>query len=124
MAVPFTEENAPKRWPVLVGGGLVNVALGTYYAWSVFVPALEREFGWNRTQISSSFLYTTIALTVAAVPLGWLLDRYGPRRIAYLFRAAYNEIGAKLPDTIKVDPELMVRESTAQAHSATRRSTS
>ena len=25
-------------WPALIGGGLMNVALGTYYAWSVFVP--------------------------------------------------------------------------------------
>ena len=30
----------------------MNIALGTYYAWSVFVPALEREFGWNRSQTS------------------------------------------------------------------------
>src|SRR4051794_20110727 len=42
----------PPRWPALVGGGLLNVALGTYYAWSVFVPALEKEFGWTRTQTS------------------------------------------------------------------------
>ena len=34
------------RWPALVGGGLLNVAIGTYYAWSVFVPAIEKEFGW------------------------------------------------------------------------------
>src|SRR5271163_3027825 len=44
--------NELQGWPVLVGGGLMNIALGTYYAWSVFVPTLEREFGWSRTQTS------------------------------------------------------------------------
>jgi len=54
---------SPARWPALVGGGLLNVALGTYYAWSVFVPALEREFGWTRTQTS---LVATIDMVMLA----------------------------------------------------------
>src|SRR5258707_505004 len=54
---------APPRWPALVGGGLLNVALGTYYAWSVFVPALEREFHWTRTQTS---LVATIDMVMLA----------------------------------------------------------
>ena len=55
--------NDPQGWPALVGGGLMNVALGTYYAWSVFVPALEREFGWSRTQTS---LVPTIDMVMLA----------------------------------------------------------
>jgi MFS family permease len=74
-------------WPALLSatvGSAVGVTALLFYSLGSFTGALQAEFGWNRTQISSSFLYTTIALTVAAVPLGWLLDRYGPRRIAYL----------------------------------------
>ena len=74
-------------WPALLSatvGSTVGVTALLFYSLGSFTGALHAEFGWNRTQISSSFLYTTIALTVAAVPLGWLLDRYGPRRIAYL----------------------------------------
>ena len=69
-------------WPALVGGGLMNIALGTYYAWSVFVPALEREFGWTRTQTS---LVPTIDMVMVAsmfVAAGFLQRRIGPRPIA------------------------------------------
>ena len=71
-----------RRWPALVGGGLLNVALGTYYAWSVFVPALEREFGWNRSQ--TSLVSTIDMLTLASMFLlaGFLQSRIGPRTVA------------------------------------------
>ena len=32
------------RWHALAGGCAFNLAIGTYYAWSVFMPALEAEF--------------------------------------------------------------------------------
>ena len=35
------------RWRVVAGGVLMNLALGSLYAWSVFVAPLEKEFGWN-----------------------------------------------------------------------------
>ena len=33
----------------------MTLALGTLYAWSVFVTPLENEFGWKRAQTSSGF---------------------------------------------------------------------
>jgi len=60
----------------------MNVALGTYYAWSVFVPALEREFGWTRPQTS---LVPTIDMVMVAsmfLVAGFLQRRMGPRPIA------------------------------------------
>src|SRR4051794_35051755 len=72
MAVPgtaaahqYSNPSRHPRWPVLVGGGLLNVALGTYYAWSVFVPALEREFGWTRPQ-------TSLVAPIDMVMLAWM----------------------------------------------------
>ena len=70
------------RWPVLVGGGLLNVALGTYYAWSVFVPALEREFGWSRTQTSLVPTIDMVMLASMFVVAGLVQDRIGPRAVA------------------------------------------
>src|SRR3954454_9999972 len=89
MAVPGTVAAHPNsnpsrhpRWPVLVGGGLLNVALGTYYAWSVFVPALEREFGWSRTQTSLVPTIDMVMLASMFVVAGLLQNRLGPRTVA------------------------------------------
>ena len=71
-----------KRWPALVGGGLLNVALGTYYAWSVFVPALEREFGWNRSQTSLVSTIDMVTLASMFLLAGFLQSRIGPRTVA------------------------------------------
>jgi OFA family oxalate/formate antiporter-like MFS transporter len=72
------------RWRVVVGGVLMNLALGSLYAWSVFVAPLEREFGWKRTQ--TSLAYTIAIVTFAATFLlaGRLQDRRGPRICAFI----------------------------------------
>lgn len=69
-------------WPVLVGGGLMNIALGTYYAWSVFVPTLEREFGWSRTQTSLVPTIDMVTLASMFIVAGFLQRRIGPRIVA------------------------------------------
>ncbi len=71
-----------RRWTVLVGGGLLNIALGTYYAWSVFVPALEREFGWSRTQTSLVPTIDMVLLASTFLLAGVIQGRLGPRPIA------------------------------------------
>jgi MFS transporter, OFA family, oxalate/formate antiporter len=72
------EATSISRWWRLLGGLLMTLALGTLYAWSVFVTPLENEFGWKRTQTSSVF---TLAVTMFAASLllaGKLQDRFGP----------------------------------------------
>jgi OFA family oxalate/formate antiporter-like MFS transporter len=70
------------RWPALVGGGLMNIALGTYYAWSVYVPALEKEFGWTRTQTSLVATIDMVMLASSFLLAGMLQNRIGPRAVA------------------------------------------
>jgi OFA family oxalate/formate antiporter-like MFS transporter len=60
----------------------MNVALGTYYAWSVFVPALEREFGWNRAQTSLVPTIDMVTLASMFMLAGFLQNRIGPRTVA------------------------------------------
>jgi MFS transporter, OFA family, oxalate/formate antiporter len=81
-AHPYSNPSRHPRWPVLVGGGLLNVALGTYYAWSVFVPALEREFGWTRPQTSLVATIDMVMLASTFMIAGLVQDRIGPRTVA------------------------------------------
>ena len=43
------------RWIPLIGGTMLNLVLGSFYAWSVFVLPLEQEFGWARSETSLTF---------------------------------------------------------------------
>jgi OFA family oxalate/formate antiporter-like MFS transporter len=74
--------SSPPRWPALVGGGLLNIALGTYYAWSAYVPALEKEFGWTRTQTSLVATIDMAMLASSFLVAGMLQNRIGPRAVA------------------------------------------
>ena len=60
------------RWWRLLGGLSMNIALGTLYAWSVFVAPLEEKFGWKRAETSMVF---TIAVIVFALSFVVALDR-------------------------------------------------
>ena len=87
---PSISRGNPAGWPALLGGCLMNIALGTYYAWSVFVPALEREFGWSRSQTS---LVPTIDMVMVALMFlvaGYLQRRIGPRHIAAIGGVLYS----------------------------------
>jgi len=68
---------------VLLGGGLLNIAIGTYYAWSVFVPPLENEFGWSRTQTSFVATIDMVMLATTFFLAGFILRRVGPRPVAF-----------------------------------------
>src|SRR3954470_3170777 len=77
-----TETKRLPRWPALAGGGFLNVALGTYYAWSVFVPAIEREFHWTRTQTSLVSTINMVMLATMYNVAGMVIGRVGAQKIA------------------------------------------
>ncbi len=70
------------RWWRLVGGVLMNLALGTLYAWSVFVTPLEHDFGWDRSQTSTVFTFAAVMFAAGLLVGGRLQDRFGPFWIA------------------------------------------
>ena len=70
------------RWWRVVGGLSCNLALGSLYAWSVFVAPLEKEFGWKRAQTSNVFTYAVVVFAIAFILAGRLQDKLGPFRIS------------------------------------------
>jgi len=57
---------------------LMNLALGTLYAWSVFVAPLEERFGWKRADTSMVFTIAVIVFALSFVVAGRIQDRFGP----------------------------------------------
>ena len=72
------------RWSVVAGALLVQVILGTVYAFSVFVRPLEVEFGWARTTTQWAFSIALASFAISMIPAGRLQDKYGPRLIAMI----------------------------------------
>ena len=70
------------RWWRVVGGLLMNLALGSLYAWSVFVAPLEKEFGWKRADTSSVFAWAIVVFALSFIVAGRLQDKIGPFKVS------------------------------------------
>mgnify|MGYP003339366081 FL=1 len=78
------------RWHALAGGCLFNIALGSYYAWSVFVRPLQTEFGWSRLETTSISSVNMVLLAVLYNVAGTLIGRFGARQIALFGGLCYS----------------------------------
>src|SRR3984885_1239038 len=69
-------------WVVLASAfGLFWGVPITVYSFSVFFKPLMQEFHAGRAAVSLAFTLKLIAAALCAAPIGWLTDRYGPRRV-------------------------------------------
>lgn len=83
-----------KKWIVLFAGVVIQTILGGVYAWSAFVPSLKTNYGLSNGQCGFIFGVLIAVFTLAMIPAGRLLKKYGPRIIAIigslLFMAGYS----------------------------------
>jgi MFS family permease len=56
-----------------------GVIIGSLFSYGVFLPALEAEFGWSRTLLSTGVSVAAVVMGVCAIVGGQLIDRLGPR---------------------------------------------
>ncbi|WP_109487062.1 MFS transporter [Occallatibacter savannae] len=71
-------------WKVVLAGFfgvMVSFAAVVPYTFSVFVKPLSAAFGWHREAVSAGFSIAALTVAAASPGLGFLLDRFGPRRI-------------------------------------------
>jgi MFS family permease len=71
-------------WRVTVASGIgVFVSFGSLlvYTFGIFLKPLTEEFAWSRQAVSLAFGIAAMALAIASPPLGYLIDRLGPRRV-------------------------------------------
>jgi len=71
---------------VVIGAGLMIavIGIGTRYSFGVFLKSLEVEFGISRGATSGIFSVYMLLCSLLAIIGGWALDKYGPRKIAFL----------------------------------------
>ena len=69
-------------WRVLVATFVtLGLAYGFWYAYSVFLVAFLREFGWSRSVVAGAFSLLVVVHGVSGPVLGWLVERLGPRTV-------------------------------------------
>ena len=72
-------------WLVAISGFIMVLAtVPLFHAMSVWAVALERQFGWNRTQLGFALTFTRIEGGIMGPLEGYLTDRVGPRRIVFI----------------------------------------
>lgn len=67
-----------RRWPIAGAAVLTHVCLGSVYAWSVFIPALQRQTGWTKPQLTWAFSLAIACLGLTAALAAPLMQRRGP----------------------------------------------
>jgi MFS transporter, OFA family, oxalate/formate antiporter len=86
-------EKIHNRWLIAIMGTVLQLCLGTVYAWSFFQNPLMKEYGWNNSQVAWIFSTAICFLGLAAAWGGINLSKYGPRKLAMagglLFGAGY-----------------------------------
>lgn len=71
-----------KRWWIAAAAVLMQLCLGTVYAWSVFKKPLMAAHGWGETATQATFMICIGTIGVAAAFGGILVDKRGPRFVA------------------------------------------
>ena len=70
------------RWFIAIMGTLLQVVLGTVYAWSFFQKPIMLEYGWTNVQTMWIFSIAILFLGLSAAVGGMILPKFGPRKLA------------------------------------------
>ncbi len=84
MQQPQTAKEEWRRYgylPFIAAAGYTTSAMHSYGIGS-FITPLQEEFGWSRAFISLGLTIAGIGGALLAIPMGMMIDRFGPRRIA------------------------------------------
>jgi OFA family oxalate/formate antiporter-like MFS transporter len=71
-----------KRWLIAIAAIVMQLCLGTVYAWSVFKKPLMTAHGWGETATQVTFMICIGMIGIAAAFGGTLVDKKGPKYVA------------------------------------------
>lgn len=73
-----------KKWIALIASVVMQTCLGSVYAWSTFVPALQSEHGVSSGRAGLIFGVCIASFTISMVYAGILQQRHGPRIVGMI----------------------------------------
>ncbi|MGE0089887.1 MAG: OFA family MFS transporter [Bacteroidales bacterium] len=76
------ETQKHNRWLIAIMGTVLQLALGTVYAWSFFQKPIMAAFGWSNVQVMWIFSLAICFLGIGAAIGGMILPKFGPRKLA------------------------------------------
>ena len=71
-----------RGWLVTFSGTGINLALGILYTWSMFKGAIEKEFGWQGSQLNDPYALCCLVFAFSMILAGRCQDKFGPRLTA------------------------------------------
>jgi OFA family oxalate/formate antiporter-like MFS transporter len=77
-----TEGLETKRWFIALAAIVMQLCLGTVYAWSVFAKPLMGFHGWGKGATQLTFMLVMATIATAAAFGGILVDKKGPKFVA------------------------------------------
>lgn len=80
-----TERELAQRWPLIMATciGIVSSSFVLpYYSIGALLTPVTEEFGWSRAQFQAAILFSSGLGALTSPLIGWLNDKYGPRRVA------------------------------------------
>lgn len=79
----------PLRWRIAAAAFVLQLSIGSVYAWSVFLLPVAEQFGTSRAGANGVFIVTMFAIGGAASVGGALYRKLGPRRLATIGGLVY-----------------------------------
>lgn len=77
------------RWFIAIMGMLLQLVLGTVYAWSFFLKPIIAEYKWSNVETMWIFSLSILFLGLSAAVGGVILPKFGPRKLASLGALLY-----------------------------------
>jgi len=78
------------RWLIVLSGVIMQLALGSVYAWSIYTKSLIKDNHWSVTQATLPFTISIAFIGIGAIIGGMWQDRVGPRLVALVGGILYS----------------------------------
>ncbi|MFT9497545.1 L-lactate MFS transporter [Anaerosolibacter sp.] len=77
-------EKSENRWLILAASIIMNLCIGSAYAWSIFQKPLIAMFDWTTAQASLAFTLNLSLVPIAMIFAGRIQDRQGPKKVTFV----------------------------------------